>query len=261
MNARPAELPRRVAATLCTLALATELGATSAPPARAAGGPAVTVPVLMYHRIDAKVPADAVGRDLTVEPRAFEAQVRYLHEHRIATLTAADLAARVARGERVGHAVVLTFDDGYEDAATVATPILAKYGERGTFFVSAGFVGTPRHVSWREMRAMAAAGMENACHGTFHLDLSTLDRAGQTGEIAHCVATLTKYLGRRPVSYAYAAGKYDFATFGVLRDARVKLAFTEHPGVVRSLAVPYELPRRRVHHDGTLATFASLVVP
>jgi len=135
MNARPAELPRRVAATLCTLALATELGATSAPPARAAGGPAVTVPVLMYHRIDAKVPADAVGRDFTVEPRAFEAQVRYLHEHRIATLTAADLAARVARGERVGHAVVLTFDDGYEDAATVATPILARYGERGTFFV------------------------------------------------------------------------------------------------------------------------------
>ena len=124
------------------------------------------VPVLMYHRVDADVPSDPVGRDLTVEPATFEAELRYLREHRIAAITAADLAARLTRGERPQAAVVLTFDDGYDDGMTTAVPLMEKYGARGTFYVSSGFVGTPHHLTWRQMRAMRAAGMEVACHGT-----------------------------------------------------------------------------------------------
>ena len=40
--------------------------------ARAWGG----VPVLMYHKVDREVPSDAVGRDLTVSPDGFAAQLQ-----------------------------------------------------------------------------------------------------------------------------------------------------------------------------------------
>ncbi len=219
------------------------------------------VPVLMYHKVDAVVPASAVGRDLTVEPASFEAQLRFLREHRIRTLTAAELVAELSRGLRPRDTVVLTFDDGYEDAATTALPILQKYGARGTFYVSSGFIGTPGHLTWREMRALRSAGMEVACHGTFHLDLSTLDRAGQLAEAGGCMRRFARYLGASPVTYAYPAGKYDATTFEVMRQLGIRAAFCEGGGWVRSLTEPYVLPRVRVSHDTTPAGFAGLVVP
>jgi peptidoglycan/xylan/chitin deacetylase (PgdA/CDA1 family) len=250
----------RVPAFASLALFAALLGARAAPaPAAAWGG----VPVLMYHKVDAVIPAgDAVGRDLTIEPAAFEAQLRYLREHRIATLTALDLARALAAGQRPRNVVVLTFDDGYDDAATTALPLLEKYGARGTFYVSSGFVGTPRHLSWKQMRALRAAGMEVACHGTFHLDLSTLDRAGQMAEAAGCMRRFARYLGDpKPATYAYPAGKYDATTFDVMRRLGIVAAFTERSGPVLDLARPYELPRRRVRHDDDLASFAALVRP
>jgi peptidoglycan/xylan/chitin deacetylase (PgdA/CDA1 family) len=220
------------------------------------------VPVLMYHRVDANVPHDAVGRDLTVEPAAFAAQLRYLREHRIGTLTATELAQDLGRGMRPRRAVVLTFDDGYEDNATVALPLLRASGARATFYVSSGFVGTPRHVTWRELRAMRAAGMEVACHGTFHLDLSTLDRAQQEAEAGGCVRRFARYLGGAPArSYAYPAGKYDATTRDVMRELGILVAFTEGGGSVRDLSDAYALPRLRVRHDDSIEDFARLVQP
>jgi len=216
----------------------------------------------MYHRVDAQVPHDAVGRDLTVEPAAFEAQLKLLHERGIRTVTAAELIAALRRGEHPENTVVLTFDDGYEDAATSAFPLLRKYGAHATFYVSAGFVGTARHVSWREMREMRAAGMEIACHGTEHRDLAGLDLAGQVSEAGHCVKTFARYLnGWKPQTYAYPAGKYDATTLRLMAELGLWGAFTERPGTVRNLTRPYELPRRRIRHDDSVERFAELVQP
>ncbi len=220
------------------------------------------VPVLMYHRVDAVVPSDPVGRDLTVAPATFTAQLRWLRAHGIRTMTAAQLVAALTRGERPTRAVVLTFDDGYADAATEVFPRLRDARSTATFFVSSGFVGTPRHVAWRQLRAMRRAGLEVACHGTFHLDLSALDHAGQKHEAQHCIATMARYLGGfAGATYAYPAGKYNATTFAVLNALHVGAAFTERPGLVYDLSRRYELPRRRIHRDDSLATFGALATP
>ena len=218
------------------------------------------VPVLMYHKVDPKTPRDAVGRALTLDPAAFEEQLRYLRVHGIRTLTLAELVAELAAGRHPQHAVVLTFDDGYTDAATYVTPLLVKYGARASFYVSAGFIGDGRHLDWRQLRAMRAAGMEIGCHGTFHLDLAQLDRAAATREIGHCGEAVGRYLAR-PTTYAYAAGKWNATTREVLAASGFTAAVTERPGTVASLATPYELPRRRVDRDDRIAAFAALVSP
>jgi peptidoglycan/xylan/chitin deacetylase (PgdA/CDA1 family) len=249
-------LPRSAEAGAQTRARAATL-ATHAMTARWDG-----VPVLMYHRVDADVPHDAVGRDLTIEPAAFAAQLRYLRARHIAAITADELIARLGRGERPRNIVVLTFDDGYQDAATAALPLLREYGARGTFYVSSGFIGTPHHLTWHQMRALRDAGMEVACHGTFHLDLAKLDRAGQEREAAGCMKRFTRYLGApAPTTYAYPAGKYDATTVSVMREIGMRAAFTEIPGDVAGLAHPFALPRLRVRHDDDLARFAELIAP
>jgi peptidoglycan/xylan/chitin deacetylase (PgdA/CDA1 family) len=227
-----------------------------AAPAESNGG----VPVLMYHRVDPHTPADAVGRSLTLEPEAFAAQLAWLRDHGIRTLTMDELADALAHGEHPQHAVVLTFDDGYSDAATVVTPLLERYGARASFYVSAGFIGDGRHLTWPQLRAMRAAGMEIGCHGTHHLDLSTLKPAAAFAEVDHCVVTLAHYLNR-PTTYAYAAGKWNATILALMRVENLKAALTEQPGVVTSLAAPYTLPRRRVDRSAGLASFAALAVP
>ncbi|MGA2392108.1 MAG: polysaccharide deacetylase family protein [Candidatus Lustribacter sp.] len=225
-----------------------------------AAAPAGGVPVLMYHMVDPVTPPGPVGRSLTLEPAVFEAQLKWLRAHAIRTLTMNDLADALRRGEHPVNAVVLTFDDGYTDSATVVTPLLLKYGDRGSFYVSAGFIGDGRHASWSQLRAMRAAGMEIGCHGTRHLDLSRIGRSGAAHEVDHCVAALTHYLAR-PTTYAYPAGRWDAYTLTLMRRAGIKAALTERPGVVTSLAAPYTLPRRRIDRSAGLASFAVLARP
>ena len=264
MNARRRIVAARFAAAIglaSALAASCMANGGDAKPAVGAGA-WLGVPVLMYHKVDANVPRDPVGRDLTVEPKMFAAQLDWLRTHGVRTLTAASLVEALERGQRPRGAVVLTFDDGYADAATTVLPRLRAAGATATFYVSSGFIGTPRHLNWKQLRALRDAGMEIACHGTYHLDLTTLDRAGQRREAQHCVETLRRYLGAyRPATYAYPAGKYDDVTFAVLGELGFRAAFTEHPGTVRSLAAPFELPRRRVRHDDDLANFAALALP
>lgn len=217
-------------------------------------------PVLMYHKIDSVTPADAVGRSLTIVPAAFEAQLAWLRAHGIRTITVSDLVESLERGETPRDAVVLTFDDGYADAATVATPLLRKYGDHATFYISAGFIGDGRHVSWQQLREMRAAGMEIGCHGTFHRDLTKLGKSEATFEIDHCVQALQRYLGP-PTTYAYAAGKWDASIEQIVHNAHLDAAFTEGPGVVVSLRNRYHLPRRRVDRAYNLTSFAALVTP
>ncbi len=109
---------------------------------------------------------------------------------------------------------------------------------------------------------MRAAGMEVACHGTFHLDLSTLDRARQMAEAGGCMRRFAHYLGGAPpVTYAYPAGKFDAVTFEIMKQLGIAAAFTERPGLVTSLAQPYALPRRRIRHDDGVARFGELATP
>jgi peptidoglycan/xylan/chitin deacetylase (PgdA/CDA1 family) len=218
------------------------------------------VPVLMYHKVDAHTPPGPIGRSLTLEPAAFEAQLAWLRKHGIRTLTMNDLADALKRGEHPRNAVVLTFDDGYNDAADVVTPLLRKYGAHASFYVSAGFIGDGRHASWAKLRMMRAAGMEIGCHGTRHLDLSRVGSAGAAHEVSHCVEALAHYVGR-PTTYAYPAGRWNATTLALMRRMGMKAALTERPGVVTSLTSPYTLPRRRIDRTAGLASFAALATP
>ncbi len=225
-----------------------------------AAAPVAGVPVLMYHMVDPRTPPGAVGKSLTLEPSAFEAQLAWLRAHSIRTITMNDLADALRRGQHPRNAVVLTFDDGYTDGATVVTPLLRKYGDRASFYISAGFVGDAKHAGWKQLRMMRANGMEIGCHGTHHLDLSRVSAQAAAHEVSACVTALSRYLAR-PTTYAYPAGRWNAATLTLMQRAGMKAALTERPGVVTSLAAPYTLPRRRIDRAAGLASFAVLATP
>lgn len=97
--------------------------------------------ILMYHRV--VDPGTQPLRDpfqICVSPQNFAG-----HLEAIAKvgnpIPLVELTRRAQRGERLGHSIALTFDDGYLDNVTVAGPLLRSRSIPATFFVVAGALG------------------------------------------------------------------------------------------------------------------------
>ena len=88
--------------------------------------------ILMYHRIGPAEP-----RHLTIPSKEF---LEHLHLIRSLGYRVCDLAELALDEESAGRRVAITVDDGYEDALTVASPILEELGCPATFFVVAASV-------------------------------------------------------------------------------------------------------------------------
>jgi peptidoglycan/xylan/chitin deacetylase (PgdA/CDA1 family) len=113
--------------------------------------------VLMYHRVlpDERCAAYPLP-SLAMPLSAFRAQVRWLAARAEVLPLAA--ALEPARSPRPKRRFAITVDDGYEDFARCAAPVLEEAGVRATCFVTTGFVGT-RELLWFDAAAQLHAGL------------------------------------------------------------------------------------------------------
>jgi peptidoglycan/xylan/chitin deacetylase (PgdA/CDA1 family) len=138
--------------------------------------------VLAYHQV--KSHADDCS---SVSPAQFRRQMQFLkNNYTVLPLKeAVEAAGRAGTGKRI---VAITFDDGYLDNATVAAPILRSLGLPACFFVATDMVGSSqpfphdlvqrrhgeRHMSWDDVRSLAAQGFEIGSHTCSHADLGAV---------------------------------------------------------------------------------------
>jgi peptidoglycan-N-acetylglucosamine deacetylase len=77
--------------------------------------------------------------------------------------------------------VVLTFDDSVKSHATVAAPLLRKYGFGATFFITEGFnfpTNKMDYMTWEEIRALHEQGFEIGNHTRDHMSLTAANARG-----------------------------------------------------------------------------------
>ncbi len=205
-----------------------------------------SVPILMYHYIRTVTDShDRLGFNLSVTPDNFDTQMLWLSQNHYHTLSLADYCNKKVVDE--GKPIVLTFDDGYDDAFTTALPTLQKYHFIGTFFIVKNFIDKTGYVSSDDLKKMNAAGMELGAHSQNHINLATAPLAKQKEEIE----------GSKQISpvFAYPAGKYTADTINLVHQAGYICAVTTHSGMANEHSLPYELPRVRVSGSDTLNRF------
>lgn len=219
------------------------------------------VPILMYHYIRTIDPEeDALGYSLSVSPELFDEQMAWLHEHDY-TPVRMDTLAECLRGQQEcpDNMVALTFDDGYEDAATNALPILERYGFPATFYIVTDFVGQPGYLSWDQIRTLHESGMEIGSHSISHPDLTARSTAEARREIVESREILETQLDTPVQSFCYPIGAYNPDIAAMVHEAGYTSSVTTHPGP--RLDALYELPRRRIRGDETVAAMNWYVVP
>jgi peptidoglycan/xylan/chitin deacetylase (PgdA/CDA1 family) len=90
--------------------------------------------ILLYHRV-AEVNLDPFG--LCIAPDVFREQLRFLRD-RCHPMPLQQLVGSVKRGCAPANAVAVTFDDGYLDNLSVASPLLSEFEIPATFFITTG---------------------------------------------------------------------------------------------------------------------------
>jgi peptidoglycan/xylan/chitin deacetylase (PgdA/CDA1 family) len=149
--------------------------------------------VLMYHRVGATPDRDTVTVD------QLEGHVRWLRARGFALVRLRDVVRHATEGAPLPERpVLLTFDDGTEDAHGLLLPLLRRLGVPAAVFVVPGFAGAERHYEGRvrrfasaaQLRELAAGGAEIGLHTFAHEDLAAGPPEAVAADVARCARWL-----------------------------------------------------------------------
>ncbi|MCX6816631.1 MAG: polysaccharide deacetylase family protein [Candidatus Beckwithbacteria bacterium] len=204
-------------------------------------GPCAWAPSLMYHHI-AKEAAN-----LTVTTEWFRKQMEYLRDHGYTVIGAGELVAWFDQGQGLGKkAVLLTFDDAYEDFFSEAYPILKEFGFKATVFVPTGLVNNPGYLSWDQIREMSQSGLVTFGNHTWSHNNLGGNRETVNNEIGLADTQLTEHGLNSPKLLAYPYGSAWGLAETVAGEKGYLLGFTTQPGSILCKKMRLELPRTRI---------------
>lgn len=225
------------------------------------------VPILMYHEIAGLADTDS---GLAVPPGNFARQLGYLHDAGFQTVTAGTLAEVMNGGadQLPERAVVLTFDDGFEDFYRQALPLLDRYGFTATLYVTTGWLQDAgplaagrrpgRMLCWSQVAEAAGAGIEIGAHSRLHPQLDQLPRQRLREELRGGKAQLEDRLGRPVPGLAYPFGYSSAAVRAEARAAGHGYACAVGNTLLRPGTDPLALPRLTVRRSTSMQAFQQI---
>ncbi len=215
-----------------------------------------SVAALMYHHVGP--PRAGTYPDLTVDPGTFERQIATLARKGYRGLTPNEyLAMRHGEVHVPQKAVLITFDDGYEEIDRYALPVLERFGFGCCVYIVTGELAgtnawdevdgsaTHRLLDAEQIRQWQAKGVEFGGHSVRHPSLPTLDRSGIRSEVAGCAGDLGQVTGRAPRTFAYPYGDFDDRVVDEVRRV-YDLTFTTIEGLNHPGTDPHLLRRTMV---------------
>lgn len=104
--------------------------------------------------------------------------------------------------------IAITFDDGCETDLLAAAPILRECNFNATFYITAGWLDTPGHLSSSQLRELSE-GFEIGCHSMTHAYLPDLDDAGLRHETTDAKAKIEQVIGRPVEHFSCPGGRYN----------------------------------------------------
>jgi peptidoglycan/xylan/chitin deacetylase (PgdA/CDA1 family) len=230
------------------------------------------ISVLMYHQVGTFA-EPKTHRSCYCDVGRFRAQMALLRATGYRVISLAQAYAALFEGQPLaGRSVVLSFDDGYENFADHALPILQAFGYPSVLFAVSGLLGQPARwlsgdgekpglLSAERLRGLRAAQVEIGSHTASHQRLSRLAPEQAWQEIAGSKAALEDALGEPVRFFAYPYGDYSPAVRDLVSRAGYQAALTCSRGAANTAPNPFEIPRKAVSYgDNRLGVLWKLAV-
>lgn len=227
----------------------------------AANGDGRTLRVLMYHKVN-----DLPNNRMSMPVSLFDEQMSTLRELGYTVVDLDAVLAHYGSGAPLPDgAVLITFDDGYQDNLVNAAPVLSRHGYPAVQFVPIGYVGDKQPlpherylaahgvhnptVDWEEIRELERLGVRIESHGISHKPLAELEIDEAAREIAISKLKLEEQLGRKVRAFSYVKGSeadYKPVHPSLVRQAGYEVAFTAVSGANTAQSDPLQLRRYNV---------------
>ncbi|MBB1072953.1 polysaccharide deacetylase family protein [Rhodoferax sp. 4810] len=215
--------------------------------------------ILAYHQIG-QFAAMRQHRANYCDQARFAQQLRLLQafDYRVLSLdqARAGLSGRLVLPR---HAVVLTFDDGYESFYTTAAPRLLAYGWNATVYVISGWLGQRMHwhppqplraepelLSTEQIRELHQLGFTIGSHTHHHRHLAELPPHEQRSELADSKAALEDLIGAAVTHLCYPFGSFNATTLELAAAVGYRTATTCLRGAATTADHPLLLPRKTI---------------
>ncbi|MGC1651169.1 MAG: polysaccharide deacetylase family protein [Candidatus Sulfotelmatobacter sp.] len=203
---------------------------------------APNVVFLMYHELELPgrpLAQSEAGYVRYVLPQAaFRAQMDWLRQNEWVGLSVSE-----ALHYPSGKVVAITFDDGCETDLIAVAPILSEAGFHATFYVTAGFLDRPGHMSAAQLRALSVSGFEIGCHSMTHAYLNDLGPRELQVEIVAARSRLEDLIGRRVEHFSCPGGRYDERALAMTKQAGYRSVANSHPHANSASTDPFHLGR------------------
>lgn len=214
------------------------------------------IPTLVYHRFgDDRYPST------NTNSADFEEQLKWLKDNNYESLTVSEAYRKSNKQE--GKYICLTIDDGYRSFIDHGLPLLQKYGLKATLFVNTESVGWGDYLTWEEIKHIQSQGIEIGNHSHNHshfVDQSEADRALYfQSDLKLSEELFVKYLGKKPLVYAYPYGEFSQDIIDVLNARHYKLAFAQFSGVWNEMSDRKVIPRFPMSGRVSMEKFTSRV--
>jgi peptidoglycan/xylan/chitin deacetylase (PgdA/CDA1 family) len=228
--------------------------------------------VLMYHMISEHLPKNkSKFNRLRVKSNQFEKQLIWLKKNNFQSFTLTELINLETIPEK---AVVITFDDGYEDNFTNAFPLLKKYNFKATIYIvlnrfnknwatdkdlnlSSNELNNEKMLSDEQIKIMLKSGLiEIGSHTLNHVNLPKLSNEEKTIQIKESKDNLEKFFEIKCNSFAYPFGFFDEDSVRSVEKSNYSNATTTVNGVFdKSKYSNFEIPRIMISGRQCLFSF------
>jgi peptidoglycan/xylan/chitin deacetylase (PgdA/CDA1 family) len=233
--------------------------------------PLNTMAVLMYHNVTDEAPPSY----RSIRVKDFLDQMKFLKEY-CQVISIRDLiniypSPRPEVKTRKPR-VLITLDDGIRDSYINAFPILKSLGLPATVFVIPKLIHWSKYndheqnreyLSLLEMEEMRKHGISFCSHTLEHENLTKLDYAQQKWQIQQGMQELYHHFPDPEVleAFAYPFGEYNADTINVLKELKLKVAFTAWHQLNGTWDHPLKLKRLTADGRDNLIKFAGQLNP
>ena len=212
----------------------------------------VDVPIIMYHSLNKK------RKDSwTLQPSAFEQDLRYLQDNGYTSVLLTDLVDYVENGTPLPEKpIVITFDDCYYNNLVYAFPLLEQYdmkmvlsviGSYSQEFSEAEDLNPDyAHLSWTQLREMQDSGRVELANHTWGLHTHKGGRDGCCrlqgenmdsyrlllyNDVSRLQNTLQEQCGIEPIGFTYPFGSKCPEALALLKELGFKVTLSCYEGM------------------------------
>jgi len=220
-----------------------------------------TVSILCYHGVSENSDKHSLRKEV------FENHIKKISNH--SSFISMEEALGILNGIKVkGHAVVMSFDDGFANLMNIA-PLVLKYRIKPTVFVlsdpkradRAELCNPEKFLTIEEIKILHNAGWTIGCHSATHANFSNLNQEEIKRQVTDSKFSLEIKLGFKIDYFAYPKGIFDENIINIVKKSGYVSAFSTLPGGILERSNRWILPRTVIDNSHHIDEFPAVYSP